>query len=145
MMNSIIKALVLKGQYSGQIVRISNVSVDEIGRQKAACTLSDGKRVNISVNDLEMIQDTPEVLPSANRPKVSMPFVSGSSSSRTLTHTKNMGKNRVEKKSHVPSTKIQLAKCESCGSEYNVEDRKGMPGKISDCDACAEETVNKLI
>ncbi|HXH75751.1 MAG TPA: hypothetical protein VNJ08_12330 [Bacteriovoracaceae bacterium] len=142
-MATVIKAEVISGRYKGEKVRITNISVDEMGRQKAACFLANGTRANIPMAELSVIEDRPIPEPEI-RAKISMPFVSGSSSSRTLTHTKNMGKNKVEVKSPTPSTKITLAKCETCGAEYNLEDRKGMPGKLTDCETCANETESKV-
>jgi hypothetical protein len=94
-MSKVIKALVINGRYKGETVRISNVSTDEMGRKNAACTLSNATRANIPVNDLQIIEEKPE--PEVVRAKSSMPFVSGSSNSRTLTHTKNMSQPRMEK------------------------------------------------
>lgn len=34
--------------------------------------------------------------------------------------------------------------CIKCGDEYDRNTRKGKPGKVSECDACAEESVVKL-
>lgn len=141
-MSKVIKALVINGRYKGETVRVSNVSTDEMGRRSAACTLSNATRANIPVSDLQVIEDKPE--PEVVRPKVSMPFVSGSSSSRTLTHTKNMNKPRMENKSAPSSRPEQLAICETCKQEYNLEARKGMPGKLTQCEDCAEETENKV-
>jgi hypothetical protein len=101
---SVIKARVLTGRYQGEIVRISNVSVDEMGRKRAA----------------------------------SMPFVSGSTGSRTMTQTKNMAKLRPEKSRAVVGKEV-LAVCERCGEKYNIEARKGLPGKVTQCENCAEE------
>jgi hypothetical protein len=94
-MSKLIKALVISGRYKGETVRISNISIDEMGRKNAACTLSNATRANIPVSDLEVIEEKVET--EVPRAKASMPFVSGSSSSRTLTHTKNMSKPRMEK------------------------------------------------
>lgn len=143
-MSKVIKAIVKSGRYQGETVRVTNVSVDELGRRNAACLMSNGMRANIRVDELEVIQDTPEPEPVVRRAKsASMPFIGGSTSSRTLTHTKNMSKNRVESKSPAPSRRQNLANCESCGAEYNMEERKGMPGKLTDCEYCAEEVENK--
>jgi hypothetical protein len=143
-MSKVIKAIVKSGRYQGQTVRVTNVSADELGRRNAACLLSNGMRANIRVDELEVIQDTPEPEPSVRRAKTaSMPFISGSTSSRSLTHTKNMSKNRVESKNPTPSRRQTLVNCESCGAEYNLEERKGMPGKITECENCAEEVENK--
>jgi hypothetical protein len=73
-----------------------------------------------------------------------MPFISGSTSSRTLTHTKNMSRPRMDVKSPVAPVKEILSKCESCGAEYNIEARKGLPGKLTQCENCAEETESKM-
>lgn len=138
-MSKILKAKVLRGRYGGQIVRISNVSLDDRGRKNAACILSDMTRANIPAVDLEVINDEPE--PEIKKPKTaSMPFISGSTSSRTMTHTKNMHRPRMETKTQVSTSKVTLFECESCGQEFNQEERKGRPGKITQCEACAEET-----
>ena len=142
-MSRIIKARVLKGRYSGETVRISNVSADELGRKSAACILANGTRANIPVIDLEIITEEAPKEPEVRRAKTaSMPFISGSTSSRTMTHTKNMSKPRsvVAPK----NTKETLATCETCGAQYNVEARKGQPGKITECENCAVETENKM-
>ena len=137
-MSKVIKARVLSGRYKDEIVRITNVSSDELGRRKAACLLTSGVRANIPVEELEVIPDEPAKQDETPRPKTaSMPFISGSSSSRTLTHTKNMAKNRIEVKSSTPSRKQQLAKCSVCGAEYDMEERRGQPGKITVCENCA--------
>lgn len=94
-MSKLIKALVINGRYKGETVRISNISIDEMGRKNAACTLSNATRANIPVSDLQVIEEKAE--PEIKRANASMPFVSGSSSSRTLTHTKNMSQPRMEK------------------------------------------------
>lgn len=143
-MSKVIKARVKSGRFLGETVRITNVSVDELGRKNAACLIDNGMRANISVDQLEVIQEAPEPEPSVRRAKTaSMPFINGSSSSRSLTHTKNMSKKRLEPKASPPSRRQTLAACESCGTEYNMEERKGMPGKITHCENCAEETENK--
>lgn len=142
-MSRIIKARVLKGRYSGETVRISNVSADELGRKSAACILANGTRANIPVIDLEIITEEAPKEPEVRRAKTaSMPFISGSTSSRTMTHTKNMSKPRsvVAPK----NTKETLSTCETCGAQYNVEARKGQPGKITECENCAVETENKM-
>lgn len=96
-MSKVIKARVLSGRYQGQTVRITNISLDELGRQNAACFLSDGTRANIKISEIEMIPEEPEPEPKTRFAKTaSMPFISGSSSSRTLTHTKNMQKPRIQ-------------------------------------------------
>jgi hypothetical protein len=142
---SILKAKVIQGRYQGEIVRISNVSVDEMGRKSAACILADGRRANIPATDLEVIPEEKEAEPKIRKAKTaSMPFISGSSSSRTLTHTKNMSKPRLENKVPHSPTKITLAHCETCGAEYNLEERKGQAGKLTQCENCAEETETKM-
>lgn len=142
-MSKVIKAKVISGRYQGETVRITNVSSDELGRKNAACILSNGTRANLKVSDLEVIPEERE--PEIKKAKTaSMPFISGSTSSRTLTHTKNMSKLRPENKSHQPAKKHVLAHCERCGSEYNLEERKGHPGKITECENCAVETENKV-
>jgi len=110
-MSNVIKARVLNGRYKGETVRITNVSIDEMGRKNAACFLSTGQRANIP----------------------------GAASSRTLTQTKNMQKNRPEIKSASSTGKTTIAECEECGAEYNLEERKGQPGKITQCESCATE------
>lgn len=140
-MTKIIRARVTAGRFKDQIVRISNISLDELGRKKAACTFSDGSRANIPASELELIPEE-EKAPEVKRPKTSMPFISGAASSRTLTQTKNMGKLRPEVKKAV--TKETLAVCETCGQEYNIEARKGEPGKITECENCAQETESKV-
>lgn len=142
-MTKVIKAEVISGRYTGEIVRITNISQDEIGRQKAACILSNGSRANILIKELSLIEEKPE--PEIVKAKTtSMPFISGSTSSRTLTHTKNMAKNKLEIKAPTPPKKTTLIRCESCGLEYNLEERKGMPGKLTQCENCAHETENKV-
>ena len=142
-MNKIIRARVISGRFKDQIVRISNVSVDELGRKKAACSFIDGTRANIPATDLEIIPDEPEKAPEVKRPKISMPFVSGAASSRTMTQTKNMAKLRPETKK-ATVTKQSLRKCEKCGQEYNLEARKGEAGKLTECENCAHETETKV-
>lgn len=142
-MSKVLKARVINGRYKGETVRVTNVSVDELGRKSAACFLSNGNRANIPATDLEVIPEEPPKEPEVRRAKTaSMPFISGSTSSRTMTHTKNMAKPRMEVK--VPTDKVTLAHCESCGVEYNLEERKGQPGKLTECEACANETENKM-
>lgn len=144
-MTTIVKARVLSGRYTGEIVRITNVSTDELGRKSAACFLSNGTRANIPASDLELIKEEQKKEPEVRRPKtVSMPFVSGAASSRTLTQTKNMGKQREMIKPKTEVTKEVLANCETCGAEYNVEERKGQPGKLTQCENCAVETETKM-
>lgn len=138
-MSKLLKARVHTGRFTGEIVRITNVSTDELGRRFAACILSNGSRANISVNELDLLQKEPE--PEIKKARTaSMPFIGGSTSSRTMTHTKNMAKTKREAKAPLPSKKQQLALCEACGMEYNLEARKGMPGKINECENCAHET-----
>lgn len=142
-MSKVLKARVINGRYKGETVRVTNVSIDEMGRKNAACFLSNGNRANIPTTDLEVIPEEIPKEPEVRRAKTaSMPFISGSSSSRTLTHTKNMAKPRMEIKA--PTDKVTLAKCESCGTEYNLEERKGQPGKLTECENCATETENKM-
>ena len=59
-MNSVLKARVMSGRYKGQTVRITNVSLDDSGKKKAAVFLEDGSRANIMADELEIIQ--PEAL-----------------------------------------------------------------------------------
>lgn len=94
-MSKIIKAKVLNSRYSGQIVRVSNISSDELGKQNAACILPDGTRANLKLSDLEIIPEAP-IAQDIKQPKTSMPFVSGATSSRTMTHTKNMQRPRIQ-------------------------------------------------
>ncbi len=135
----------MNGRYAGSLVRITNISVDDSGRKNAACFLDNGNRANIPVTDLNIIEEAPNEAPLAPRAKTaSMPFISGSSSSRTLTHTKNMNRTRFENKSTRPVSRIQMRNCESCGIEYNAEERRGLPGKVTQCESCATETQNKM-
>ncbi len=144
-MTKVFKARVVQGRYKDEIVRVTNVSVDELGRQSAACFLERGARANIPVQDLELIKEEAPKEPEVRRSRTaSMPFISGSTSGRTMTHTKNMSKPRLENKSQVPVKKVVLARCENCQQEYNLEERKGMAGKITQCENCAEETENKV-
>lgn len=139
-MSKILKAVVTSGRYSGETVRISNISVDEAGRKNAACILANGNRANIAVTDLKVLEDAPEPAPTIRMAKTaSMPFISGSTSSRSLTHTKNMNTPRIDKKSSTLNSKENLYKCEKCGCEYNRETRDGQSGKITLCDSCAED------
>lgn len=141
-MSKIIKARVLRGQFAEQTVRVTNVSQDDMGRKKAACLLANGQRVNLPVQDLEVIPETPE--PEIIKAKTaSMPFISGSTSSRSMTHTKNMAKPRQEAARPV-SSRYTEAVCEVCGQKYNLEERKGMPGKLTECESCANETEAKM-
>jgi hypothetical protein len=140
-MTKIIRARVISGRFKDQTVRISNISLDELGRKKAACIFADGTRANIYTNELELLPEE-EKAPEVKRPKTSMPFISGAASSRTLTQTKNMAKNRPEAKKVV--SKETLAVCETCGLEYNLEARKGEPGKLTQCENCATETESKV-
>lgn len=36
-----------------------------------------------------------------------------------------------------------IGKCRSCGMEYSTELRRGRPGRITDCEDCAQEDVDK--
>lgn len=104
-MSKVLKARVISGRYQGETVRITNVSADELGRRNAACFLSNGNRANIPVTDLEVIPDEPPKEPEVRRAKTaSMPFISGSTSSRTMTHTKNMEKPRLKGQPHPAET-----------------------------------------
>ncbi len=142
-MSKIIRARVIAGRFKDQIVRISNISVDEMGRKKAACTLPDGTRANIPAAELELIPEETPKAPEVKRAKTSMPFISGAASSRTMTQTKNMAKLRPEtKKANV--TKESIRKCEKCGQEYNMEARKGEAGRLTECENCAHETETKV-
>jgi hypothetical protein len=140
-MSKVVKALVINGRYKGETVRITNISTDEMGKKSAAVFLGNGQRANIKLSDLEMIEEAPAPQPEGRFAKTaSMPFVSGASSSRTLTQTKNMQKPRAEIKSEVPSKNQTLALCEICGNEYNLEDRRGKSGKITVCEDCSDAT-----
>jgi hypothetical protein len=97
-MSKVIKATVVNGRYKGEIVRVTNISIDGSGRQNAACFLANGQRANIPVADLTIIEEKPEN-PEVPRAKSSMPFVSGSTGSRTMTQTKNMQKPNIRNKS----------------------------------------------
>lgn len=144
-MSKVIKALVISGRFKDEIVRVTNISADDMGRKKAACFLKNGERANIPVSDLSILEDAPEPLPQKIGAKTaSMPFISGSSSSRTLTHTKNMAKNKLENKPPHTPNREQLALCETCGVEYNLEERKGRPGRLTECESCATETESKV-
>jgi hypothetical protein len=140
-MSQVIKARVISGRYSGQVVRVTNVSLDSAGKKKAAVFLEDGSRANIDAIDLEVIP--PEVpKPEPIRPKIAMPFMSGSTGSRSLNQTKSLEKKRPE---HRPqSTHVNMQMCEKCGEMYDLEKRKGMPGKITECEECALETEVKV-
>jgi hypothetical protein len=59
-MNKVIKARVIKGRYLGEVVRVTNVSQDELGRMNAACFFQDGTRANIPVIDLEIFPEETE-------------------------------------------------------------------------------------
>jgi hypothetical protein len=87
-MSKVIKANVINGRYKGEIVRVTNISVDGTGKQNAACFLANGQRANIPVSDLEVVEEKPGE-PEEKRAKLSMPFVSGSTGSRTMTQKKN--------------------------------------------------------
>lgn len=144
-MSKVIKAKVLSGRYQGEVVRITNISQDDLGRKSAACFLANGNRANISVADLEILPDPQETPPPIRTAKTaSMPFISGSTGSRTMTQTKNMSKPRQEAKAPSAVKKTVLAVCESCGQEYNQEARKGQPGKLTHCENCAEEIEEKM-
>lgn len=139
-----VKARVTAGRYKDEIVRISNVSLDEMGRKRAACILSDGSRANLYVSDLEILKEEKEVLPPRAK-TASMPFISGSTSSRSLTHTKNMNRNRpAPQRPASPPKSEDLARCEICQSIYNREERKGQPGKLTQCSDCAIETETPM-
>lgn len=128
-MSNVLKAKILRGRYEGQIVRVTNVSADELGRKNAACILLDGTgtRFNISVNDLEVVrEEAPKEEPKRFAKTASMPFVSGAASSRTMTQTKNMHKTRPEE----VEAKMTLVKCEKCGEEYDLKE-----GSCPHCEA----------
>lgn len=119
-MSNVLKAKVLKGRYEGQTVRVTNVSMDELGRKHAACMLIDGTRFNIPATDLEVIKETaPEEEPKKRFARTaSMPFVSGAASSRTMTQTKNMMKTNPEE----VEAKMTLVRCEKCGNEFDLKE-----------------------
>jgi len=96
-MSKVIKANVISGRYKGEVVRVTNVSADELGRKNAACFLANGQRANMPVTDLKVIEEKPE--PEVVRAKSSMPFISGSTGSRTMNQTKNMQKPNIRGKS----------------------------------------------
>lgn len=126
-MSKVIKARVLRGRYEGEVVRVTNVSVDDLGRRNAARMLKDNTRFNISVNDLEVIPDeapAPETRRFAKT--ASMPFVSGAASSRTMNQTKNMQKTRPEE----IQAKMSIIKCEVCGNEFDLTE--------GECPRCEE-------
>jgi hypothetical protein len=140
----VLKAQVMTGRYKDQMVRISNISTDDIGRKKAACILADGTRANIPLEELEIIPEKPET--EIKKAKTaSMPFLSGSTSSRSLTHTRNMHQRKIAAEQPLPATTKLLATsiCQQCGGEFNPELRKGRPGKITECMNCAEEVVSR--
>lgn len=138
-----LKAKILRGRFQGEEVRVSNVSSDELGRRKAACLFSDGSRANLNVEDLEVIKPEPEAPRPRSAKTSSMPFVSGAASSRTLTQTKNMA--RPKDSSPPPPPKSYEGRiCQKCGLEYNLEERKQRPGKITECEECSDEVVEKM-
>ena len=124
-------------------MRVSNVSADELGRKKAACLFKDGTRANLSVEDLEVLKPEQEAPRPRSAKSSSMPFVSGAASSRTLTQTKNMGKLKPKTPALTP-VKFDGRICESCGEEYNLEERKLQPGKVTECEECSSEVVEKM-
>lgn len=141
-MNKPLKAIVISGRYKGETVRITNISQDELGRKSAACFLSNGNRANIRLEELSLLEERPE--PEIHRPRTSMPFVGGSTGSRSMNQTKSLVRARPENKTYTPAKKQILSFCEVCGVEYNQEERKGRPGKITVCENCAEETETKM-
>lgn len=143
-MSKIVKAKVIQGRYLGEVVRITNVSVSTEGKKSAACFLANGNRVNIPVSELEIIQEVaPEVIPE-RRPGASMPFMSGSTGSRSMTQTKSLVKKRNETAKASSTKNVSLVMCEKCGQEFNQEARKGRPGKLTECEDCALETETKM-
>lgn len=141
-MSKIIKAKVIKGRYLGEEVRITNVSVNTEGKKNAACFLANGNRVNIPVDELAIIEEKAPEPTSERRPGASMPFMSGSTGSRTMTQSRSLVKKRAEAKPVARG--VTLAVCESCGQEFNQAERKGLPGKITQCEDCALETESKM-
>lgn len=141
-MGQVIKARVISGRYKGQTVRVTNVSLDESGKKKAAVFLEDGTRANIMASDLEVIVP-PAPKEEIKRPKISMPFMSGSTGSRSMNQTKSLVKPRAEIKP-TSAAPADLQVCEACGEPYDLERRKGMPGKLTECEDCALETETKV-
>lgn len=118
-----LKATVISGRYKDQIVRITNISINDSGKQFAACFLKTGERANILVSDLQIIEEKPEPeSPKKFAQTSSMPFVSGSIGSRTMAQTKNMQKNKID-----VNKKVSI--CSKCGEEYT-------PGHVSICEVC---------
>jgi hypothetical protein len=144
-MSKIIKAIVTSGRYKDEIVRVTNVSGGEQGKKTAAVILASGQRANIPVEDLSLLPSEPEKLPETRRAKTaSMPFMSGSTGSRSLTQTKNMHRRKTSEGSVPQTNKKNMVNCESCGTEFNQEERKGRPGKLTQCEDCALETEEKM-
>lgn len=142
-LDHMIKAKVLRGRFQGEEIRVTNVSTDELGRRKAACLMPDGSRANLPVEDLEVIkEEVPAPRPRSAKTS-SMPFISGAASSRTLTQTKNMSKLRSSPTQHQVSEN-DPRRCENCGAEYNGALRRLQPGKLTVCEDCAEEVVEKV-
>lgn len=140
-MSKVIRARVLTGRYKDQEVRVTNVSLDELGKKRAAVIFSDGTRANLPASELELIPEKKDPVPETPRPRISSPFLSGAASSRSLNQTKSLVRVRAEAPKIV--TKETLAVCETCGEEYNLEERKGQPGKLTQCENCAVETETK--
>jgi hypothetical protein len=57
-----LKATVISGRYKDQIVRITNISTNDTGKQFAACFLKTDERANILVFELQIIEEKPETV-----------------------------------------------------------------------------------
>lgn len=125
-MSQVLKARVVAGRYLGETVRITNVSTTAEGKKMAAVILANGTRANLKLEELEVIAEAPpEERP--RRPSASMPFVSGSTGSRTMNQSRSL------------VAKEAMRVCERCGRSYVLEARKGRPGRLSLCEDCAIE------
>lgn len=142
-MGQVLKALVISGRYKDEKVRVTNISLDARGRQFAACIFSDARRANLPVEELQFIEEERE--PENQRARTAMPFVSGSTGSRSINQTKSLVRKRASS-APAPSSSNRrvMVVCESCGEQFNQEDRKGRPGKITQCEDCAMETVELM-
>lgn len=141
-MSKIVKARVMKGRYLGQVVRVTNVSTSTEGRKNAACFLPDGSRVNIPLEELEIIEEppAPNSTEPERRPGASMPFMSGSTGSRTMNQSRSLAKPREKPVQPVIVKTVEPAVCETCGQEYNLAERRGQPGKLTQCEDCSVAT-----
>jgi hypothetical protein len=114
-----------------------------MGRQNAACILSNGARANIPVQDLSLLAEQPE--PEIKKARTaSMPFITGSTGSRSMNQTKSLVRQRHAPAAPVVKKKILIVLCDKCGQEFDQEERKGRPGKITECENCAVETESKV-